>query len=447
MPIPLDCDVVVVGAGFAGLVAARELGRAGYDVRVFEARDRLGGRTWTDERLGHRLEIGGTWVHWSQPHTWAELTRYGLDVVRSPRAEEAFWLGDDGTVHRGPIAAFDALLEPAQTQIVRDAREVFPRPDAPLAAPQARAADARTLGDRLRELDLTAAERSANESVWVGHVNGALDDTALTAALRWSAATGGGWHTMHEASSTFKLADGMAAFAAAIAADLRRPVELGADVRAVRTLDAAGGVGAPGDEGAQAPAVEVELADGRTVRARRAVVTVPFAALDRIAFEPALPADVAALGAEALANRGLKVWMRVRGPVTPFFAYATPQHAVSVLKSEILGDDETVLVGFGPDHTAFDASTTADAQAAVDVWRDDLEVLEVAIHDWMGDEHARTTWQLLRPGRLHHLPGSQVPAGAVHFASSDNANLWPGFIDGAIERGLTTAREVAALLR
>ena len=70
-----DVDVVVIGAGFAGLVAARELGRAGLDVLVLEARGRVGGRTWTDRRLGHDLELGGTWVHWVQPHTWAEMTR------------------------------------------------------------------------------------------------------------------------------------------------------------------------------------------------------------------------------------------------------------------------------------------------------------------------------------------------------------------------------------
>jgi monoamine oxidase len=76
-----DADVVVIGAGFAGLVAARELGRAGFGVLVLEARDRVGGRTWTDRRLGHDLELGGTWVHWVQPHTWAEMTRYGSPVT------------------------------------------------------------------------------------------------------------------------------------------------------------------------------------------------------------------------------------------------------------------------------------------------------------------------------------------------------------------------------
>ena len=62
-------DVVVIGARFAELVAARELGRAGLGVLVLEARDRVGGRTSTDRRFGHDLELGATWMHWVQPHT------------------------------------------------------------------------------------------------------------------------------------------------------------------------------------------------------------------------------------------------------------------------------------------------------------------------------------------------------------------------------------------
>ena len=65
-------DVVIIGAGFAGLTAARELRQSGHSVIVVEARDRIGGRAWLDTRLGRPLEIGGTWVHWTQPYVWAE---------------------------------------------------------------------------------------------------------------------------------------------------------------------------------------------------------------------------------------------------------------------------------------------------------------------------------------------------------------------------------------
>jgi monoamine oxidase len=61
-------DVIIAGAGVAGLTAARELRRAGLDVLVLEARERIGGRTWTIEPAGHAIELGGGWVGWHQPH-------------------------------------------------------------------------------------------------------------------------------------------------------------------------------------------------------------------------------------------------------------------------------------------------------------------------------------------------------------------------------------------
>jgi monoamine oxidase len=143
----------------------------------------------------------------------------------------------------------------------------------------------------------------------------------------------------------------------------------------------------------------------------------------------------------------VKVWVKARGRVPRFFAYASPRHPISVLKTEFADDDAMVLVGFGPDHTQLDVTSVADVQAAVDALRPGLEVTEVAAHDWMKDPLSRTTWMTHRPGQLtRDLAGLQRPAGVVHFASSDNASLWGGFVDGAIESGLREARRVAAEL-
>ena len=90
--IRVDHDAELIGVGV--LIAARELSRAGRRVLVLEGRDRIGGRNWLAERMGAELELGGTWVHWTQPHVWAELTRYGLETTPSPEPERAFWWAD-----------------------------------------------------------------------------------------------------------------------------------------------------------------------------------------------------------------------------------------------------------------------------------------------------------------------------------------------------------------
>jgi monoamine oxidase len=61
-------DVVIVGGGFAGVTAARELTMRGRSAVLVEARDRLGGRTYTSDHDGHAMELGGTGVHPLQPH-------------------------------------------------------------------------------------------------------------------------------------------------------------------------------------------------------------------------------------------------------------------------------------------------------------------------------------------------------------------------------------------
>jgi pseudooxynicotine oxidase len=66
-------DVVVIGGDLAGLTAARELGRRGRKVLLLEARERLGGRAWVSSFAGIDVEMGGTFVHRSQPHLWADV--------------------------------------------------------------------------------------------------------------------------------------------------------------------------------------------------------------------------------------------------------------------------------------------------------------------------------------------------------------------------------------
>lgn len=428
-----DVDVIVIGAGFAGLVAARELGRAGLDVIVLEARDRVGGRTWTDRRMGHDLELGGTWVHWVQPHTWAEMTRYQRDITRSPAVEEVFWLGAGDLPYRGSLDEFMALIAVGQQQLIDDVGSVIPCAVDPTTG-AIRDVDALSIQERFDSLDLDPESRRANESVWVGHMNARLDEVGLASAMRWVAAAGGHWQLMHEASATYRVVGGMSAWTRLLADDVPGEIRLGtAAVRVVQHPDSG--------------TVSVVTHDAEVLRARRVISTLPINAIRGIDFEPTLPAVWNRAADETVASQGTKVWMKVRGSVPRFFAYASQAHPLSVLKSEYYGQDDQgeycILVAFGPDHEQLDLSDVGAVQAAVNAFRGDLSVVEVAAHDWMKDPFSRNTWMTHRPGQLTRDHGElRKPHGLVHFGTTDNANLWAGFIDGAIESGLREAKRI-----
>lgn len=422
-------DVVVVGAGFAGLITARELTRKGLNVVVLEARDRIGGRTWTDHRLGHDLEIGGTWLHWTQPHSWAEVTRYGLVVTRGPRSEETFWLAGD-EVRRGTLEDFMELINPGMTRLLEDTMKWIPRPDMPLKVSGIEEVDQFNLQEMLDELDLSVDERNANEAAWVGHFNAPLNKCAYTNALRWTAATAGSWHLMHEASAIFRLAGGTRSLIDAIAADSGADIRLGSPVRSI-------------EHGAES--AEVTYGDGRTISASRVVVTLPQNTLHQLDVTPALPEGKIRPSTEKTASQGVKAWIRVRGPIKPFFAYSSQHHPLSVVRTEFISDTDAVLVAFGADAKRLDVNDIEAISSALKVWRDDLEVLETTGHDWMADEYSQETWLIQQPRQLtRYLKAQQQNTGVLYFASGDYANIWAGFIDGAIESGLRAARDVHA---
>ena len=106
-PVPgSQRHVIVVGGGFCGVTAARELRECGVRVTLLEARNRLGGRTFTSDFAGHQVDFGGTWVHWLQPHVWAEISRYGVALDETPGAvaDRIIYLDKQGRRHETTAA-------------------------------------------------------------------------------------------------------------------------------------------------------------------------------------------------------------------------------------------------------------------------------------------------------------------------------------------------------
>ena len=156
----LNRDVVVVGAGPSGLTAARELKKAGLTVAVLEARDRVGGRTWTDTVNGAMLEIGGQWVSPDQTALLELLQELGLETYPRYREGESIYIGADGTPVRYTGDTFpvdpDTAVEMDRLVALLDGLAAEVGPTQPWAHPKARELDTISFHHWLRQ-------NSANE--------------------------------------------------------------------------------------------------------------------------------------------------------------------------------------------------------------------------------------------------------------------------------------------
>jgi monoamine oxidase len=424
-------DVLVVGGGFAGVTAAREAALRGRSVLLLEARDRLGGRTWSSEWDGLRVEYGGAWVHWHQPHAWSEITRAGLRVGLSPEADRATWYVG-GERREGTIAERDAIAERGWNRFVEGVREALPNPHDPLLALDELARfDRLTIAERLDELDLDEEEREVLSAELESLAHAPLADAGAVSVLRWHALSGYSLALTQYTGGRVTLADGTGALLRAIADAAPVETRLATSVAALRRRE---------------DRVEVETCDGTLFAAAAAVVAVPLNVLGSISFDPALGEGKQAAVALGQASRGVKIFIRARGPDVLQNAIR-PGHPFGYLDTELLlGDGTQLQIGFGVDAERCDAADGAALQRALDDILPGYEVVGATAHDWLADELAGGTWAIHRPGwYTRHHPEMRQPEGRIVLAGSDLADGWSGFIDGAIESGLRAGALASAL--
>jgi monoamine oxidase len=422
-------DVIVIGGGFAGVTAARETARGGAKTLLLEARDRLGGRTWTHRWNDTYIELGGGWVHWHQPHVWSEITRAGLAVELGEDAQVAGWfVGDER--HPGTLPERDAIAERGWNQFVDGVEDALPLPHDPLFASDRLARfDRQTITERMDELELDDEERDVLAAELESLAHGRLDEAGAVSVLRWHALSGGSLALTQQTGGRITFRAGTQSLVQAIASGAEFETRLSRPVAAVT----------------QDSRIEVHTRAGETLTAKLVIVAVPLNALGGIEFDPPLSEGKQEAIALGQASRGIKIFIHARGE--PVFQNAIkPGHAFGYLDTEILYPDGTqLLIGFGPDAENCDATDLAAVQRQLDDILPGYEALAATAHDWLADEFSRGTWAIHRPGwYTHHHAEMQRPEGAVIVAGSDFANGWAGFMDGAIESGL---RAGAAALR
>ena len=398
---------------------------------VLEGRERIGGRTWSAEWAATSIEFGGAWVHWHQPHTFAELTRAGLGVQLGPEAERVSWYVD-GQPRAGTLAERNEIARRGWDAFVHGVDTALPLPHDPLHAMRRVARfDRLTIADRLAELRLSADEREVLGAELESLAHAPLDEAGAVSVLRWHALSGSSLELTQQTGGRLTIVGGTGALLHSIAAAAPFELRLGTAVASVAR---------------RTGRVEVTSREGEGYVARAAIVAVPLNALGAIDFTPELEEDKRRAIALGQASRGIKLMIHARGESVRQNSIR-PGHPFGYLDTEELFDDGTqLLIGFGPDAERCDVSSPRALQRHLDEILPGYEALGSTAHDWWADEFSRGTWAIHRPGWYeHHHAAMQRPEGNVLLAGSDLANGWAGFIDGAIESGLRTGRLAAQL--
>jgi monoamine oxidase len=426
-------DVIVIGAGFAGSMAARTLSQAGHSVLVLEGRDRLGGRTWYKEfgETEHKVEFGGTWVvPQYQHHIAEEINHYGLELVDSPTPQIfAYSLGGKRTQAPFPIPMDQWMdFERAITYIDTNAARIKFGTE-PLHQ------------DGLEDLDVPFEEwldqiKPPTETrefllAWASFYFGQFPDkVSALHILSWVAGfdnSSVGWFV----GVSEKFLHGTKSLIEAIHGDITGEVRLSTKVSAVSQDDAG---------------VTVTLADGTVERAKTCVVATAVNTWKDITFEPALGGSFGAMASEGQAGQSTKVWALV-GNVPENFYGVGYDTKIKWLATEYTVPEGTLLVGFGCGTEELDVDDKGAIKAAVHEFLPDADVLEVDAHNWNTDEFAQGTWMAYRPGQVvAHARALQQPVGRIAFAGSDLASGWAGWMDGALESGKRAAAQVESVL-
>ena len=451
-PAVREADVAIVGAGLAGLSAARRLVEGGVEPLVVEARDRVGGRTLNHELGdGQVVEVGGQWVGPTQRRILALARELGVETFPTYDDGENVieWRGDVRR-YRGAIPRLNpailADVGQAQLRLDRLARRV--PLEAPWEASRARRWDGQTFASWLGRNVVTAGARTAFEIGIEAVFAQEPSDLSLLHVLFYTHSAGGfdALISTGGGAQQDRFVGGSQRVALAVAdalGDAR--LALGAPVR--RIAHDGGGVRV--------------TADDLEVRARRAIVAVPPALAGRIAYEPALPGlrdqltqrmaqgsviKCMALYAEpfwrgeGLSGQGTSDV----GPVRVTFDNSPPSGAPGVLLGFLEGRQARALGRRTPDERRDAVVGCFVRMFGPRAASPDGYVERV----WADEEWTRGCYGCAMPtgAWTEFGPALRAPIGPLHWAGAETATVWSGYMDGAVSSGERASAEVLAAI-
>ena len=439
-----NADVIVVGAGVAGLKAANELVAGGQTVIVLEANERVGGRLKRTEVAGVVADVGGQWVGVGHDVLLGEAMRFGIETYPQYDSGKTVLqlLGKlvtfKGAVPKMPLLSLFELLR-LQRRWNREMKTV--PADAPWRAPNAAEWDSQTLETWIVQNVRTEAAREFARLVprgaWAAEARQVsylwfLDALRSSHGLDYLMNVKGG-------ALDAKFKGGMQQIPQRMADALGDRVVMGAPVRKI----------VQDDEGVR---VETDKGD---FTARFVIVAVPPGPAARIQFEPHLPA----------ARDGLQQRMAMGAIIKCIVSYAKPFWRESGFSGQVATDDD--VVGLVMDDTREGGAATLlafiEGRHALEMSSLGKEARKGAViaslvrffgpeaahcigyddNDWLTEPYTHGYVGSMGPGVMTRFGAAlREPCGRIHWASSETSEEWAGYIEGGLRSGIRAAQEV-----
>lgn len=419
-------DVVVVGGGIAGLIAARDLSEHGASVLLLEARDRFGGRVWHRSfgYTGHGIELGGNWFDLTaQPELREEAERYGVPTAPATEHASVRWFTDGVTrsglpVPRSEAGEFERVMV-TLNQTAQNLKNAAPGEWLALDVPWS---------EWLDGLNPTPATRDFLLG-WTSMLSGA--DPRVHPAL------GPIGLIAHKGNAYAYYADlvhcfptGTSSLVTAIADDIRGDLRLNHPVRSIRQSES-GVIVSTGTE---------EFTAGACVLA------VPANVMASIDMVPAFADARLAPLRQGHACKPLKIWIDAIGVPDRMLAagWQTQLYWLSAEHRVAGSADRQIVVAFALED-AIDPTDLAAVEQALRCYAPEAKVLATDFHDWNRDPWARGGWMSPPVGWASAGYRQLLAAahGRVVMAGSDVAPVHGGWIAGAVTSGRAAAVTVS----